>query len=223
VRERLKAWGRTVRTAFIVVCLSALVAGAALTTLSGVAIVNSTGAFTALSDSALSSGCVGNSSGTFTSNANCLSAVNVYEHVVTLASNIGVGTGNTPQQISAFTIPALPALCGTNGCRIRVRYAYPIYGGVEGYCWAEDTGTSTPWALGGTSTSSNFSVCQGGGELSPSQYSAGSTPTISSNIIDSGTITVCAATQGSGSPCTTAPSSGPTINGQMILEVVPSN
>ena len=218
MQERLKAWGRTLRTAFIVVCLSALVVGAALTTLSGVAIVNSTGAFTALSDSALSSGCVGTVSGTF-SNSNCLSQVNLSFLTQNLASNVSVSS-DTATLIDSHTFSALPAACGTNGCRLRIRYGYYMSGGVVGFCYAND-GTANFAMSSSGSVNDNFSTCFGAA-LSVAQFSAGASPTIQIYTVNYGSATVCTTTGGS-SPCNTPEGSWPVVNSGMQVEVVPSN
>jgi hypothetical protein len=144
---------------------------------------------------------------------------NLYFHIRNLASNVPA-TGNTQQQIDTFTLPALPSGCGTNLCRIRVSYSYYIEGGVEGMCWVTDG--SHLWAPSGTNTANNFSYCTNGGELSPATYSSGATPTLSTYVDDLGSVTVCTQTQGT-SPCTTGPSSLPTVASAWKFEVVLSN
>ena len=199
--------------------LIAFIVWAANTTIRNVNIVNSTGAFTALSDSALSTGCVGNTGGTF-NNSNCLSQVNLYLHIKTLAANVSQ-SATTPEIIDSYTLPALPALCGTNGCRLRVAYNYYVFGGTYGFCWISD-GTSS-WGQSYIPTDTNFSMCSSGASLSPSQYSSGATPSVYIYGIDAGTWTACTATAGASSPCTTAPANSPAVPSQLAVEDVPSN
>lgn len=213
----------------------ATVAWAAYTKMTHVALINSTidstpiggttpstVAATAVSDSALSTGCVGNTSGLLVSNANCLVNINVGVPIFhSLPANVSV-SATTQTQIDTVTLPPLPAICGTNGCRVKMSYAYYIFGGNHGFCWASD-GTNLYEMSSSDTPETNFSTCQAGATLSPAQFSAGATPTISVFTISGGTVTACTATQGAASPCTTAPTNSPTVNSGMQIEVVQSN
>jgi len=154
--------------------------------------------------------------GPFTATPN----VNVYFHSQNLAANVGA-SATTQTTIDSFTLPALPAACGTNGCRIRVGYSYYIFGGTYGMCWISD-GTNL-WGGAYFDTNTNFSLCSTGSLLSPVTYSSGATPTISIRGIDGGTWTACTSTSGAASPCTTTPTNSPAIPSQFQVEVVTSN
>jgi hypothetical protein len=234
MREQIMSWAKRFRLAIVIVLLSAAVVGAAYTTITGVAMVNSTvdstiigstvpaaGTFTALTDSALSSGCVGSASGVL-SNGNCLSQINFSFHNQYLALNQSIGA-NAPTFVDGYTVPAFPTGCGTNGCRIKVQYAYVIFGGTgSGVCYATD-GTNL-WALSTANDTNNNSTSCAGSGTSQTQYSYGTTPpTISIYTANPGTTTVC--TSADVSPCTSGlnaylPS---TLKSYMQVEVVASN
>lgn len=139
----------------------------------------------------------------------------------TLAANIPVAL-NTVQQIDSTTLAALPASCGTNGCRLRVSYSYMLVGGTQGQCWASEG--ANIWAQSyGATVSSNYSVCSAAG-LSRSTYSAGATPTIATNAISGGAFEVCASMAGGqAAPCNAGPTNAPASSSYFEVEVVQSN
>ena len=136
-----------------------------------------------------------------------------------LAGNVSIGI-NTITPIDSVTLSALPAGCGTNGCRLRVTYSYFLAGGTQGMCWATDGTSLWDQSYGGT-VSGNFSFCNMSSS-SPGQYSAGATPTVTVDTVDAGTVTACATTN-TGSPCNSGPTAQPTVASYLQVEVVQSN
>lgn len=220
--------------ALVLVLVFAAFAWASYTELTHVAIVNSTvdstpvgattpstGVFSALTDSALTTGCVGNAGGLLTANANCLNQINLSFHNQYLTSNQSI-TGDTPTVVDSYTLPALPSVCGTNLCRIRVSYGYVIFGGTgSGVCYVSD-GTNY-WSLSSANETNNNSTSCGAASLSPTQYSSGATPTISIYTANPGSTTVC--TAANTSPCTSGLNAYlPTaLKSGMQVEVILSN
>jgi hypothetical protein len=141
-------------------------------------------------------------------------------HIQNLVANVPL-LGDTPTRVDFYTLPALPASCGTNGCRLRVAYGYYLSGGRVGFCYLND-GTNQ-WAMSSSGTTyNNFSTCSQGQILSTATYSSGATPTVNVYIEDQGSATVCTATGGA-SPCNTPDSGWTVVNSSMQVEVVLSN
>jgi len=131
-------------------------------------------------------------------------------------------TQNTASTIQSVTLSALPAACGTNGCRIRVTYDYYIsVGSQTGNCWVTD-GTAV-WGFTGEYNVNNQGGCSFSG-LSTTQYSAGATPTISTQLYQyaSTGVTVCAFRSPTSANGTCASGSG-TLQSYWQVEVVQSN
>jgi len=127
-------------------------------------------------------------------------------------------SSTTTTTIDSTTLSALPAACGTNGCRLRVTYDYFVSGGVVGVCYVNDGGAAD-WDQSQAGTVSNHTPC-GFSSISPEQFSSGATPTVTVYIYDSGSANVC----GYQSPTftdATCQSSG--IQGYLQVEVIQSN
>lgn len=121
--------------------------------------------------------------------------------------------------VDSVTLAALPAGCGTSGCRIKVSYSYSIFGGTFGQLWVSD-GTNTG-GIGYFDTNTNFSGASAV-YTSIGQFSSGATPTITILGNDGGSYTVCASMGTGGGTCGTAPANTPAITGRFQVEVFTS-
>lgn len=111
-------------------------------------------------------------------------------HNQPLTADQDFASAPTAGAVDSYTEPALPAACGTNGCRLRVSFSYYQSGGTgQGVIYASD-GTSN-FALGTVATLSNQAYASASA-LSPEQFSSGATPTISILVTNYGSMDVCA-------------------------------
>ncbi len=183
----------------------------------------STGAFTGVTDTALSTGCVGNTGGVLVSNTNCSAGLNLAFTSQNLAANVSFT--ESPQTIDTIVIPMSKfANCGSNQCRIRIYASYFIKTNASGYCYATDgTNNWFPSVVSPTSGSvSNLASCTIA-FLTPTQYSSGAGQSISVIVIggNSSGNTVCTSSYGAASPCP-SPTGGVSVPSLMQAEVLQS-
>lgn len=141
-------------------------------------------------------------------------------HPQPLVSDQDFASAPTASTVDSYTLPALPAACGTNGCRLWVSFSYYQSGGTgQGTMYAYD-GTS-PFAISSVPTISNQAYATASG-LSPEQFSSGATPTVSILVTNYGTMDVCAYRTPSSGSSTCGSGSG-TFHSYFQVAVIVSN
>jgi hypothetical protein len=141
-------------------------------------------------------------------------------HNQPLAVDQNFSSAPTASTVDSYALSALPAACGTNGCRIWVSFSYYSSGGTgQGVIYASD-GTS-PFAIASVATISNQAYSTASG-LTPEQFSSGATPTISILDTNYGATDVCAYRTPSSGSSTCGSGSG-TFHSYLQVAVIESN